>query len=133
MKFLVFALVSMMTVASHAAPLSSAEIDQKCLEVLVNNASKLGVEGDVHPTETLAGILADGMNGKPRANAKKEITNECIKVTRDSIYECTLFISTKINGASVGETGISYEVNIGKDGETPVSMLVSKVYVSRGH
>lgn len=117
MKLFGFALTSLLAVSSFAAGLSSAEqINQKCLQVLVNKAAEVKfIDGDVYPGEKLADILSL-LN-----NPNILVENNCETVRKD-VFECQLIMSAK-----VGEAGVKYQVNLKAQEVLPTP------YISRGH
>jgi hypothetical protein len=129
MKILGFTLVSLLAATSFAN-LTSSQIDQLCLDLLVQEAGTIGVTGDVHPSEKLPTILLPVSERQKYPNT--EIQHSCIKVSYDGIYECKLFIIGKVNGVPMGETYLEYAAWVGQD-EKPTKILNKYVEISRGH
>lgn len=129
MKFLVLTLVTLMASASFAN-ISSTEIDQLCLDLLIQQASEIEAIGDVHDGELLSEILRPA---KERAKFPATvIENNCAKVSSLGVYECKLFIVGTVNGIPMGETYMEYVAVIGA-GQKPTSILNKFVKISRGH
>ncbi|WP_413575560.1 hypothetical protein ACLVWU_14555 [Bdellovibrio sp. HCB290] len=126
MKLLTFTFVSLFAVSAFAGRLTSAEINQKCLDVLVKNAAtaSIDLQSDIIPGEKLTDILAPLKSN----NSNLKITNECVKISYDGIYQCQLIMS-----ATIGEVGVEYAVFVGTDGQTPADKVLPNVYISRGH
>ncbi|WP_413292743.1 hypothetical protein ACLSU7_15090 [Bdellovibrio sp. HCB185ZH] len=129
MKFLALTLVTLMTSTSFAK-ISSAEIDQLCLDLLIQQAHQIQVTGDVHDDERLSDILLPAKEREKYPSTV--IENTCIKVSYDGIYECQLFIVGTVNGVPMGETHLEYSAWIGAD-QKPTSILNKFVEISRGH
>jgi hypothetical protein len=116
------------------------EFMNQALEVLVKDADKITMIGDVHPHEKLKAILEEGL--EPLINdlasffggddddeykgRVKEFTASCEEPVK-SAAECQIFITYK----PIGETGISFSVGLDKDGK-PSHILQNRVTVSRG-
>jgi hypothetical protein len=129
MKFLALTLVTLMTSTSFAK-ISSTEIDQLCLDLLIKQAHQIQTTGDVHPGERLTDILRPASERENYPSTV--IENTCIKVSYDGIYECKLFITATVNGVPMGETYMEYAAWVGAD-QKPTSILNKFVEISRGH
>ncbi|AFY02055.1 hypothetical protein [Bdellovibrio bacteriovorus] len=129
-KLAVLSLSLLFALPGFAKGLSAAETNAKALEILIDSASAITLEGDVRSDEKLSAILSRAMISAGQGAAT--IKNNCIFVSYDGIFECHLDIQHLIDGVSYGETVISYETFADKDG-APDKMLINKVRVSRGH
>ncbi|QLY24914.1 hypothetical protein [Bdellovibrio sp. KM01] len=129
MKFLALTLVTLMTSASFAK-ISSTEIDQLCLDLLIKESHHIQATGDVHEGELLADILIPASQREKYPSTV--IENTCIKISYDGIYECKLFITATANGVPMGETYMEYAAWVGAD-QKPTSILNEFVEISRGH
>lgn len=129
MKLLALTLVTLMSATSFAK-ISSSEIDQLCLDLLIKEAHQIQVTGDVHDDETLTQILLPAKDRQKFSST--EIQNSCIKISYDGIYECKLFIIGKVNGVAMGETYLEYAAWVGEN-DMPTSILNKWVEISRGH
>lgn len=129
-KLMILSLPMLFTLPALAKGISSSEANNKALEVLINSAGSIKLEGDVRQDETLSGILSRAMLAAGKGGAT--IKNDCVFISRDGIYECHLDIQHQIEGVNVGETVIAYET-FADVNEVPEKMLIQKVYVSRGH
>jgi hypothetical protein len=116
------------------------QITNQALEVLVKDADKITMIGDVHPHEKLKAILEEGLEPLINTLASffggddddeykgrvKEFTASCEEPTKLAA-KCQIFITYK----PIGETGISFMVALDKDAK-PTHVLENKVTVSRG-
>lgn len=131
MKVLVFVMTSILAVSAFAS-LTSQDIDQKCLELLVNDAKNIPLDGDVHSSETLEGILASGLKKNQAGAYVNQVTMTCHKIAYDGVYECTLIMESQISGVTMGETAVNYILAIANDGVTPQKVL-GRATIMRGH
>lgn len=131
MKFLAFALASIMTISAFAS-ISSEQIDQTCLKLLIEDARNIPMDGDVGSNESLEGILASGLRKNSAGEYLNQVTMTCHKISYDSVYECTLIMESQINGVTMGETAVNYILSIAKDGITPEKVL-GRATIMRGH
>ncbi|MFV8258028.1 hypothetical protein ACNQKP_09485 [Bdellovibrio bacteriovorus] len=129
-KLMILSLSMLITLPVFAKGLSSSETNAKALEVLIDSAGAITLEGDVRTDEKLSAILSRAMISAGQGSAT--IKNNCIFISYDGIFECHLDIQHLIDGVNYGETVISYETFADKDG-APDKMLINKVRVSRGH
>lgn len=125
-----FPLVLFLTAPVSAKGPSAQQVQTKALEILIQNAASITLEGDVYPQETLAGLLSNAM--VPPTSTKATITNSCIFVSRDGIYECHLDIQLTHEEGFQSKTVIAYETFADAQ-EMPNRMLLQKVTVFRGH
>lgn len=129
MKNLMIHALAILMAAPAFANLSASQVNAKALEVLINSASQVQLEGDVRAGESLSSILAAVL--VRNADSGVEVKNSCIFISRDSVYECVLDIQVKKEGWPKAEAVLSYDVFADANG-LPEELLVPKVRVVRG-
>jgi hypothetical protein len=96
------------------------------LEMLLQSAPNMSIDGDIHRHETVSSILDEAY----RMNLKME--NECSLKTSERQYECTLYITHTYKGYYAGETAIIYSIATDSSGQM-LNVLPMRAYIARGH
>ncbi|UYL09107.1 hypothetical protein B9G69_000770 [Bdellovibrio sp. SKB1291214] len=131
MKILVFVLSCILSFSAFAS-VTSQQIDQICLDLLISDAANIPVDGDVHTGENLKDILASGLKKNSVGQYVNKITMTCHKISYDGVYECTLIMESQAGGVTLGETAVNYILSIAHDGVTPEKVL-GRATIMRGH
>ena len=118
-KFLIFAIVSLISVASYClAEVKSEMFARRAFKLLQDNAGHLILKGDVSSTEKLTEILE---TLKTSAGHSVSCANNNVEVST-----CTLFIEHR----PVGETAVTFEVRL--DENAMPKRIMGDVEISRG-
>ncbi len=98
-KFLLFSLVSMVSVMSYSLAQTKQEaFKNKAYQILVQNSSKLNVTGDAQPDDSVDSLLA-----QLKSSSKHDVKCETSTLRK---AQCTLFFTT----SAASETSMTFQI-----------------------
>ncbi len=130
MKKVIFA-SAVLVISSSAFAGPAEDTATAALHLLLNNSSRVALQGDVSPSESVNSILANDLSMGP--NYPATVANSCTKSTDGSKLSCALIIDVTpadSTGEPSSETSISYTVK--RDQSGAYSNLQKIVQVGRG-